>query len=328
MSTKPKNDLNLDEQYKNMVQSVETQEVYEPEVQQQTVQETPLNLGKVNMERFTGERAEDADFHLGYHLIPLLSLPSGGMFYPEGTQLSIRSAKVAEVRQFSTIDESNVLDIDDKLNEIVDSCTRIICTSKRLSYKDLLEEDRFYVILSIRDLTFPEPESNLKIDHTSKKGEKHDIEIKKEYFQYFKIPTELDKYYDSDRKSFMIETRSFGTIEMIPPAIGVMQKITSYIKEKQQKNIKIDQSVLQIIPYLHRDWRNFNDKTIFEFEMDLNGWSNKKYNLVYTLAEKMKVGIQPNMLVQLGDEEEEVPISFRDGIKSLFVVQDIAGELL
>jgi hypothetical protein len=328
MSTKPKNDLNLDEQYKNMVQSVETQEVYEPEVQQQTVQETPLNLGKVNMERFTGERAEDADFHLGYHLIPLLSLPSGGMFYPEGTQLSIRSAKVAEVRQFSTIDESNVLDIDDKLNEIVDSCTRIICTSKRLSYKDLLEEDRFYVILSIRDLTFPEPESNLKIDHTSKKGEKHDIEIKKEYFQYFKIPTELDKYYDSDRKSFMIETRSFGTIEMIPPAIGVMQKITSYIKEKQQKNVKIDQSVLQIIPYLHRDWRNFNDKTIFEFEMDLNGWSNKKYNLVYTLAEKMKVGIQPNMLVQLGDEEEEVPISFRDGIKSLFIVQDIAGELL
>lgn len=320
------NDSNLEEHYKNIVQSVENQEVHEPEVQ--SVQEAPLNLGKVNMERFTGEKAEDADFHLGYHNIPLLSLPSGGMFYPEGTEISIRSAKVAEVRQFSTIDESNVLDIDDKLNAIVDSCVRITCTLKRLSYKDLLEEDRFYVILSIRDLTFPEPESNLKIDHTSKKGEKHEIEIKKDYFQYFKIPAELDKYYDSDRKSFMIETRSFGTIEMIPPAIGVMQKITAYIKEKQQKGLKIDQSVLQIIPYLHRDWRNFNDKTIFEFEMDLNGWSNKKYNLVYTLAEKMKVGIQPNMLVQLGDEEEEVPISFRDGIKSLFVVQDIAGELL
>lgn len=321
-------DSNLEEQYKNMVQSVENQEVPQTNIPEPIKEPAPLNLGKVNMERFTGERAEDADFHLGYHNIPLISLPSGGMFYPEGTQLSIRSAKVAEVRQFSTIDESNVLDIDEKLNAIVDSCTRITCTSKRLSYKDLLEEDRFYVILSIRDLTFPEPESNLKIDHTSKKGEKHEIEIKKDYFQYFKIPAELDKYYDSDRKSFMIETKSFGTIEMIPPAIGVMQKITSYIKEKQQKGLKIDQSVLQIIPYLHRDWRNFNDKTIFEFEMDLNGWSNKKYNLVYTLAEKMKVGIQPNMLVQLGDEEEEVPISFRDGIKSLFVVQDIAGELL
>ena len=163
MSTE--NDSNLEEQYKNMVQSVENQEVPRTDIPEQ-VQEAPLNLGKVNMERFTGERAEDADFHLGYHTIPLLSLPSGGMFYPEGTQLSIRSAKVAEVRHFSTIDETNVLDIDEKLNTIVDSCTRITCTSKRLSYKDLLEEDRFYVILSIRDLTFPEPESNLKIKKT------------------------------------------------------------------------------------------------------------------------------------------------------------------
>ena len=137
--------------------------------------------------------------------------------------------------------------------------------AKKMSYKDLCEEDRFYVILSIRDLTFPEPESNLKIDHMSKKGEKHEIEIKKEFFQYFKIPAELDKYYDSERKSFMIETKSFGTIEMTPPVIGVMQKITAYIKEKQQKGQKVDQSVLQIIPYLHKDWRGFSDKTLFEF---------------------------------------------------------------
>lgn len=312
------NEINLEDQYKNMVQSNESHEA----------QEEPINLGRVNMERFTGEKAEDADFHLGYHTIPTISLPSGGMFYPEGTEISIRSAKVTEIRHFSTIDETNVLDIDEKLNQILESCIRITSANKRLSYKDILEEDRFYIILSIRDLTFPEPESNLRIDHTSKKGEKHEIEIKKEFFQYFKIPTELDKYYDSERKSFMIETKSFGTIEMNPPVIGVMQKITAYIKEKQQKGQKVDQSVLQIIPYLHKDWRGFSDRTLFEFEIELNGWSNKKYNLVYTLAEKMKIGVQPNMLVQLGDEEEEVPITFRDGIKSLFVVQDIAGELL
>jgi len=315
------NELNLEDQYKNIVQSNEN---VEPEI----IREEPVNLGKVNMERFGGPQAEGADFHLGYHAIPVISLPSGGMFYPDGTEISIRSAKVAEVRHFSTIEESNVLDIDEKLNQIVESCVRITCNTTRLSYKDILEEDRFFIILSIRELTFPEPESSLKIEHMSKKNEKHEIEIKKDYFQYFKIPSELDKYYDNDAKSFMIETKSFGTISMRPPVIGVMQKITAYIREKQQKGEKIDQSVLQIIPYLHHDWRGFNDKSIFDFEIELNGWSSKKYNLVYTLAEKMKVGIQPNLLVQLGDEEEEVPITFRDGIKSLFIVQDIAGELL
>jgi hypothetical protein len=317
------NELNLEDQYKNIVQSSENVEKV-----QETYSEEPTNLGKVNMERFGGPRAESADFHLGYHSIPSVSLPSGGMFYPEGTEISIRSAKVAEVRHFSTIDETNVLDIDEKLNQIVESCVRITCASKRLSYKDILEEDRFFIILSIRELTFPEPESSLKIEHMSKKSEKHEIEIKKDYFQYFKIPAEIDKYYDDDSRSFLIETKSFGTISMRPPTIGVMQKITSYIREKQQKGEKVDQSILQIIPYLHHDWRGFNDKTLFDFEIALNGWSNQKYNLVYTLAEKMKIGIQPNLLVQLGDEEEEVPITFRDGIKSLFIVQDIAGELL
>ena len=321
MSNEKENDLNLEEQYKNIVQSDENVQ-YVEEVQE------PTNLGKVNMERFSAQRAEGADFHLGYHDIPVISLPSGGMFYPEGTEISIRSAKVGEVRHFSTIDETNVLDIDEKLNQIVESCIRITCAAKRLSYKDILEEDRFYIILSIRELTFPEPESSLKIDHRSKKGEKHQVEIKKDYFQYFQIPAELDKYYDNDVRSFIVETKSFGNISMRPPVIGVMQKITAYIKERQQKGEKIDQSILQIIPYLHHDWRGFNDKTLFDFEIELNGWSSKKYNLVYTLAEKMKIGIQPNMLVQLGDEEEEVPISFRDGIKSLFIVQDIAGELL
>ncbi len=313
------NEMNLDDQYKNLVESSEAT---------QENQENHHNLGRVDMNRFATQKAENADFHLGYHNIPTISLPSGGMFYPEGTEISIRSAKVSEVRHFSTIDETNVLDIDEKLNQIVESCIRITCATKRLSYKDILEEDRFYIILSIRELTFPEPESSLKVEHMSKKGEKHQIEIKKDYFQYFKIPVELDKYYDNDEKTFMVETKSFGTISMRPPSIGVMQKITSHIREKQQRGEKVDQSVLQIIPYLHHDWRGFNDKTLFEFEIELNGWSSKKYNLVYTLAEKMKIGIQPNMLVQLGDEEEEVPINFRDGIKSLFVIQDIAGELL
>jgi hypothetical protein len=42
----------------------------------------------------------------------------------------------------------------------------------------------------------------------------------------------------------------------------------------------------------------------------------------------MRIGVQPEMLVPHEDEEVLVTIGFRDGIKSLFVVQDIAGELL
>lgn len=307
-------EMNLDDQYKNIVEGQENQQ--------------EANLGKVNMDRFKPAEAQEANLALGYHSIDVVNMPSGGMFYPNDIKINIRSANVSEIRHFSSIDETNVFDADEKLNYILEACSQITSSKKRLSYKDILEEDRFYLILSIRDLTFPEPESNLTVDHVDKKGDKHQIEIKKEYFTYFKVPETLDKYYDEEAKSFLIETKSFGTIEMRPPTIGIMQKMTAYIQDRQEKKEKIDQSVLQVMPYMVKDWRGFNDKDIFKFEVEMNGWSGKKFSLIYKLAEEMKVGVKPDMSVQIGDDWEDVPIGFRDGIKSLFIVQDFSAELL
>tara|TARA_R110002073_G_scaffold308346_2_gene478274 strand:+ start:1233 stop:2198 length:966 start_codon:yes stop_codon:yes gene_type:complete len=321
MNKDEKEEKDLNEDYKNLVTSAENAE--------ETSTDERIEQGKVDMERFKPDTAASADFHLGYHDIPTIELPSAGMFYPEDVEVSIRSAKVLEIRHFSTVDEQSILDVDSKLNSILESCTRVKSGKKMMSYKDLCEEDRFYVILSIRDLTFPEPESALTLDHKDKKGKKHSIAVEKKYFQYFSIPKELDKYYSKAEKTFLIKTKSFGTITMRPPSVGIMQQMTTYIKERQEDGVDIDQSVLQIMPYLVSEWRGFDKKKIFDFEMEMNGWSNKKYSLIYKLAEKMKIGVQPNMLVTLdGGEDVEVPINFRDGIKSLFIVQDIAGELL
>lgn len=307
-------EMNLEDQYKNIVEDQENQQA--------------ANLGKVNMDKFKPAEAQDANLALGYHSVEAVNMPSGGMFYPNDIKINIRSANVSEIRHFSSVDETNVFDADEKLNYILETCTQITSSKKRLSYKDILEEDRFYLILSIRDLTFPEPESNLTVDHVDKKGNKHQIEIKKDYFTYFKVPENLDKYYDQESKSFMIETKSFGTIEMRPPNIGVMQKMTAYIQSRQESKEKIDQSVLQVMPYMVKEWRGFTDKDIFQFEIEMNSWSGKKFSLIYKLAEQMKVGIKPDMRVQIGDDWEDVPIGFRDGIKSLFIVQDFASELL
>lgn len=285
-------------------------------------------LGSINMDRFKPDTAQAPDLALGWHELPLDSLPSKGRFYPEGTSIKIRSAKVAEIRHFSTMDENNLLDIDEKLNAIVESCTKVINANARTSFKDICEEDRFIIILAIRDLTFPEPENNLKVTWTNKRNVKHDVDIKREYFEYFDIPAEIEKYYDPKMRAFIIKTKTYGEIMMKPPSVGVMSEITSYIKERREKEQEIDQSLLQIAPFVATDWRTFNQKRLWELEVEMNGWDNKKYLLLYKLAEKMKIGIQPEMKVTIEDEEASIPINFRDGIKSLFIVQDLSGELL
>ena len=312
---------NMDEHYKKLVEQAENSanESETPE---------PIDLGKVNMDRFATQKAADPDVHLGYHNIELGNLPSGGKFYPQDCSISIRAAKVAEIRQFSTVDENNLLDIEDKLNYIIKSCIRFTTRAKVMSYKDILEEDRVFLLLSIRDLTFPEPESKLTVKATTKDGEEFDAEIASKYFQLSRVPDEIEKYYDHETRSYEIQTRSFGTITMRPPTIGVMEAITNYIRVRQVEKKPWDQSYLQIAPYIQQDWRGFNDAAIFKGEVTFNSWDSKKYMLVYKLAEQMKIGVQPEMLVPYGDEEVLVPISFRDGIKSLFIVQDFSGELL
>lgn len=285
-------------------------------------------LGSVNMDKFGPEKATNSDIHLGWYQLNLEELPSRGRFYPTDMSIKIRSAKVAEIRQFSTMDENNILDIDEKLNSIVQSCTMVSSKTSRVSFKDICEEDRFFLILSIRDLTFPEPENALKVEFTAPSGNSHEIEIKRDYFRYFEIPAEIEKYYNSELRGFLVQTRSYGEIFMKPPSIGIMQEITKYIKDRQEKGINIDQSLIQIIPFITTDWRSFNQKKIFDLEIDMNGWDNKKYTLLYRLAEKMKIGIQPEMQVIVEDEEASVPINFRDGIKSIFIIQDFTGELL
>jgi hypothetical protein len=314
-NNKNQDEQNSEEQYRKMVEEKENQE-------------ERLDLGKVNMDRYATQKALDPDMHLGYHNIDISGLPSGGRFYPSGSKLAIRPAQVSEVRHFSTIDEGNLLDIEDKLNHIVKNCTRFNSGTKVLSYKDILEEDRIYILLSIRDLTFPEPESKLTVKATAKDGEEFDAEISAQYFQLSKVTEEIEKYYDDEARAFAIKTKSFGTIMMRPPSIGVMEAITNYIKVRQIEKKQWDQSYLQILPYITLDWRGFTDEKIFKGEVDFHSWNTQKYSLVYRLAEKMRIGVQPEMLVPFGDEEVLVTIGFRDGIKSLFVVQDIAGELL
>src|SRR6056300_477422 len=108
---------------------------------QEIINEVKKNgLGKASMARFQNETL-DSDLHLGWVQLNLNELPSQGKFYPTDAVLKIRSAKVAEIRAFSIMDEGNLIDIESNLNAIVKGCTQFKSGTKMLSYKDILEED-------------------------------------------------------------------------------------------------------------------------------------------------------------------------------------------
>ena len=152
-------------------------------------------LGSVSMANFSPQKADSSDSILGWMLLDQTTLPSSGKFYPADCVIKIRSARAKEIRHFSTMDENNYIDMEDKLNAIVESCTQLTAPGQRITYRDLLEEDRIVILLSIRDLTFPEPENKLVLKGKTEKTKRSvDIELTTKYLVPTNVPDEIENH--------------------------------------------------------------------------------------------------------------------------------------
>ena len=328
-----------DDEMKRIVQEQENQEqINDPYLANaQRLKESAKKdgLGKVDTKKSKGGRidSEDAssDLVLGYHNMHISDLPSKGLFYPLDVDLQIRPAKVAEIRHFSTLQERDLFDVDDKLNHILQNCTKMRTKTRVMSWKDILEEDRIFIILAVRALTFSKGENKLQVKKNCPDcNTENVIEIANQNLQFNTIPSDLMKYYDEFNRVLSIQTKSCGTIYMKPPTIGVMQIVTKYIREKERQGENWDKAYVQILPYVQHEWRGFTEREIFQGEVDFQGWDDTKYTLHYRLAEQVKVGVKPDVVCSCKACGSEVAaaINFRGGIKDLFVVSDISGELL
>lgn len=310
---------------------LQQREFQKEETQQETItiDAKPTSLGKAK--GYENDRSDEPALLPGYHEIWAENFPSKGLFYPENTRFFIRAAEVKEIRHFSTINEQDPFSIDEALNEILKSCMMTRQPGRQSSFKDLKEEDRIYLILAIRELTFPNGENQLIVKSTCNEcNHDNEIKIKNEVFEVNDIDEKLMKYYDYDSRMFHVTTKSSGTIKITPPSIGVMMEVTKYIQKKQQEGKKIDQSFIKILPYLTQEWRGFNDSAINNLEIEVMSWNTTKYQTMYSLTDMCKVGVKEkfNTICEKCQTEVTTPISFPGGIKGLFVISDISGELL
>ena len=309
------------------LQSREFKSESSPEILQEELR--PTSLGKAS-----GYRESDSDEPAllpGYLEIWQEQFPSRGLFYPTGTRFFIRSAQVKEIRHWSTINEEDPFSIDEALNEILRSCLMIRMPGKQMSFKDLREEDRIIVILAIRGLTFPKGENQLIIKANCQEcTHENEFVIDNDSFEFNEIEDSIMKYYDEASRIFSVETKSVGTIKIVPPSIGVMGEVTKYIQKRQQENKKIDQSFVKVLPYLVQEWRGFNESMINNLEVEFLSWNTTKFQLMNKITDMCRVGVKEDIKKECDKCSAEVStkITFPGGIKSLFIISDITSELL
>jgi len=297
----------------------------------------PPDLGRVEPQRVPQPEFSPG-LEFGWKNLPLSVLPSKGLFYPEGTKIAIRAAEVKEIRHFSSIDEEDLIDLNERLNFILSKCSTMHFPSEGVvSYKDLKQEDRFFLVMAIRDLTFIQGENRIIITPTTTCGKKekcpisNGIELRTGILSDYEIDPKVMKYYSPVTRNFVFQVRKIGKeIRMSVPSIGVMEAVSSFVVESERKGIQVDESFVKIAPFILEEWRGLTSDRISQKMEESDQWSKEEFSLYFELSETIKIGTQldVNVICPTCGAEVTAPITFPGGFKSLFVISDIFGELL
>ena len=275
---------------------------------------------------------------VGFKAIDLLLLPSKGMFYPKNSEIAIRAAQNSEIRHYSTMDEQDPYDINDKIGIVVEKSTKIRFGNVGASWKDLSTEDRMFLFFSIRDLTFPEPENKIVMSLGCNRSclgtpgswtEK--VEITNREFNFYDLPDNLMKWYSEEERCLVFEHPVLGgTFKLYAPTLGVTKALNDFTKKLFQENKAIDKSFYEVAPYIIKDWRGLDDNAIMHAHQENLKWGSDKIATVQKLTEVFKFGMKTDLSRKCGKCGVEVsaPITFPGGFKSVFVVSSAIGDLL
>lgn len=309
------NTLDINEEAKRLIQEKEA---------------VPASLGKV-ASYAEEEKNTTVIEDIGWIRVKLETLPSQGAFYPTGTEITIRAASAGEIRQWSTIDEDDLLSLDDALNRIVDRCCKVKFPKMMGSFKDLKELDRFFIVFAIREYTFKKGENALNVTFSCKNcGKGETRSIVKEMLSYYSPADELQPRFSEEERCFHLRLNNGEEIKLYLPTLGVMSFIKGYIRERAQTKEDYDKAFLKWAPFLFADWRLLNEGSYQRLLQDSYAWSVDKISVVDWFVDQMQKTVKAELKHECTGCSQEViaPISFRGGVKSLFLISDISSKLL
>ena len=191
-----------------------------------------------------GTQTEEMLYGREFFAIDPNTLPAG-MFYKPGTKISIKAATVADVQEYSVVDDSNIVDVTEKMNLILSRCVRYMHPNgMQGTYKEIKDNDRLSLIFMIRELTFQKG-NNLAKEMTCEHCN-HEFKIEfratgsqlqKRTFLHFDMEEELKEFFNHQTKTIDL-TINGNMWKLSPPTIGLQEIFFGDLKTKVQILLK------------------------------------------------------------------------------------------
>jgi hypothetical protein len=279
----------LDEQDKLYGKNLDA-EAAQPEVLPESKKVTSLGKATTPMLESTIGGSND----LFWKNVPFETLPSQGLFYPENSEITIKAATVSEIRQWSTIDDGDMLDIDDKLNFVIEKCCRFKVKGGEswLTWRDISELDRLALIFMIQEMTFPKDQNTLYVkfecnaDCEAESKWRDDVKVRSSMLKFIELPTDVMKYYSSQYKCFEVVSEKLNeTFYLYMPTIGVIERLRARIAESRKQGRTPDKAFISLSPYIVQDWQNLTQQSFSDLSKSSYGWHINKFTFIKKFTE-------------------------------------------
>lgn len=268
-----------------------------------------------------------------YLHIPLEILPCG-MFYKQGTKISIRAARVQEVQAYSVVDDNNYLDITEKMNHILSSCVKYVyANGMQGSYKDLKDGDRLFLIFMIRELTFPGGKNlskdcqcgNCNTDFKMELRATSSDKVQKTFVNY-EMPEKLLKFFDPNERLFVFNIDGVD-YKLAPPTIGIQEVFFGDIKTKIQGEKNPNVAFLKLASFMLHDRNKITEEGIKSKEQEFKNMPMKTFQILNQAVNQMLFGIKEmkSNCPSCG-LEVRTDMSFPSGASTIFVISDAIDE--
>jgi len=304
-----------------------------------TTEEKPISLGKALTPMLESTIGGPND--LFWKNVPLENLPSQGLFYPEDAEITIKAATVSEIRQWSTIDDGDMLDIDDKLNYIIEKCCRFKIKGGRswLSWRDISQLDRLALIFMIQELTFPADQNSLFVKFECTTGCEadtrwiDDVRIKSNMLNFIELPAEVMKYYSPEYKCFEIKSEKLKeTFYLYMPTIGTIERLRARISDSRKSGKSPDKAFIGVAPYIVQDWQALNLQRYNDLSRESFAWHINKFTFIKKFTEMIEDARSSMVNTQCPKCGNKVstPLFSQSGftVKDLFLISGGLDELI
>ena len=273
------------------------------------------------------------DINKGWVPVDRTEMGIRSMFYPESYSFRVKQATTDDIKNWSSIDEKNIIQVNDALNDIMHQCVAIYDNGVKKTWEHINSWDRFWFLLKVREVTFANGNYSVEFSESCPECDKDIIYKLTSSALFYELPDDeiIEEYYDSARCLWTIDPSEYGVdeqpITLYVPTLGKDAAIVRWASKKYQETGKKPNEVfLKYLPWLlskaPKD-EKILDKFIKQCKQQYDSWSVDMFGFMDSVIPKITVNPSSKLKTccPYCGEEATSNVDFPDGLKRLFFVQ-------